>query len=95
VRNITFAFAVVGTLMAGQLQAACIKPTSPTCAIQTGTFAGETDYDGCRKQMLAYKREMEAYSSCANDAGQAKERQIAEEELKATLAQFNRRARGE
>jgi hypothetical protein len=61
----------VGTLIAGQLQAAC------------------------RKQMLAYKREMEAYSSCANDAGQAKEGQIAEDEFKATLAQFNRRARGE
>jgi hypothetical protein len=45
--------------------------------------------------MLVFKSEMEGHSSCARGAGRAQDGQASAEELEATLAKFNRRARGE
>jgi hypothetical protein len=85
----------VGVLISGAALADCTKPDTPACAVQSGGFATEADYDRCRKQMLAFKSEMEGHSSCAREAGRPQEGQTSAEELEATLAKFNRRARGE
>jgi hypothetical protein len=45
--------------------------------------------------MLAFKSDMESHSLCAAAAGRPQEGQASAEELEATLARFNRRARGE
>jgi hypothetical protein len=94
-RTAAFAFVAVGVLISGPSHAACTKPDIPACAVQKGAFPSGADFDQCRKQMLVYKAEMERHSSCAKETGLAQERQSAEEELEATLAKFNRRARGE
>lgn len=45
--------------------------------------------------MLAYKDGMEKQAACAKEEGRPAEEKASEEELAATLATFNRRARGE
>jgi hypothetical protein len=85
----------VGVLISGLAHADCTKPDIPACAVQSGGFATEADYDRCRKQMLAFKSDMESHSLCAAAAGRPQEGQASAEELEATLARFNRRARGE
>jgi hypothetical protein len=84
-----------GVLISGPAHAACSKPDIPACAVQGGAFPGESDYDQCRKQMLIYKSDMEKHSACSKEAGRQQDGQASEEELEATLAKFNRRARGE
>jgi hypothetical protein len=94
-RTAAFICVAVGVLISGTAHADCTKPDIPACAVQSGGFATEADYDRCRKQMLLFKSEMEAHSSCARGAGRPQEGQASAEELEATLAKFNRRARGE
>jgi hypothetical protein len=94
-RAAAFTCLAVGFLMSGPAHAACSKPDIPACAVQGGAFAGEADYDQCRKQMLIYKSDMEKHSACSKEAGRPQDGQSSEEELEATLAKFNRRARGE
>jgi hypothetical protein len=94
-RTAAFAFVAVGVLMSGPSHAACAKPDIPACAVEKGAFPSGADYDQCRMQMISYKREAEAHSLCVKDAGQPQEQRSADEELETTLAQFNRRARGE
>jgi|KBSMisStandDraft_5_1062788.scaffolds.fasta_scaffold114576_3 hypothetical protein len=94
-RIAAFTYVAAGFLLAGPAYAACSKPDIPACAVQGGAFPTAADYDRCRKQMLVYKSEMESHSSCARQAGQPQEGQTSEQELQATLATFNRRARGE
>jgi hypothetical protein len=89
------AFICLAVLMPGPVYAACGKPDIPVCAVQKGAFPGEADFDQCRKQMLVYKDAMEKHASCTKEAGSPQEGQSSEEELQATLAAFNRRARGE
>ena len=94
-RIAAFTYVAAGFLLAGPAYAACSKPDIPACAVQSGGFATEADYDRCRKQMLAFKSDMESHSLCAAAAGRPQEGQASAEELEATLARFNRRARGE
>jgi hypothetical protein len=44
--------------------------------------------------MLTYKSDMEKHARCAREAGLPQEVQASGEELQATLAKLNRRARG-
>lgn len=94
-RAATFTCVAVAVLIAGPAHAACTKPAIPACAVEKGAFASEANFDQCRIQMLAYKDEMEKHASCAKEAGSPQDGQSSEEELQATLATFNRRARGE
>lgn len=93
-RSVT-AFLCLAVLISGPAYAACSKPDIPACAVEKGAFAGETHYDQCRMQMIAYKAAIENHASCTKEAGSPQEGQSSEQELQATLAQFNRRARGE
>ena len=88
-----FISAIFGAMLNGAAHGACTKPDAPACARERTPFAGEDDFDRCRFQMLAYKTEMEAVAACLKKDGQ--DARPAEEELEGTLAQFNRRARGE
>jgi len=88
-----FISAIFAAMLTGAAHGQCTKPDAPACASAKTPFVGEKDFDECRFQMLAYKSEMEAVAACLKKDGQD-ERQ-AEAELEATLAQFNRRARGE
>jgi hypothetical protein len=94
-RNIAFAYITIVILISGPSHVACVKSDIPVCAVQNGPFASGADFDECRKQMIAYKGGMETYSSCVKEAGQSQEELSADDELKTTLAQFNRRARGD
>ena len=94
-RAAAFVCVAGGVLISGSAHADCTKPDIPACAVQSGGFSTEADYDRCRKQMLAFKSEMEGHSSCARTAGRPQVGQTSAEELEATLAKFNRRARGE
>jgi hypothetical protein len=85
----------IGVLLAGPSYAACTKPKAPACATQTGVFEGVSDFDRCREQMLSYRDGMEAFAACLQQEGQSAQEQSAREEFQNTLAQFNRRARGE
>jgi hypothetical protein len=81
--------------ISGPACAACSKPDTPACAVEKGAFSSAAVFDQCRIQMLAYKDAMEKHASCNREAGSPQEGQSSEQELQATLAQFNRRARGE
>ncbi len=94
-RVAAFALAASGVLISAPSHAACAKPDIPACGIAKGAFSGEADFDQCRMQMITYKGEMEKHAACAKEAGRPQQEQSAEQELEATLAQFNRRARGE
>jgi hypothetical protein len=87
--------AALAWLTGAQAQGDCMKPDTPACATARGPFATGLDYDACRKEMLAYKAAMETHAQCLDDAQRAAEGSSAREELAATLARFNRRARGE
>ena len=66
--------------------------------ISTSYLIGEivviplTDY---LSRVFSFRRYMEKHSACSNEAGRQQDGQASEEELEATLAKFNRRARGE
>jgi hypothetical protein len=94
-RAAAFTCAAIGILILSPAHAACTKPAIPACAVEKGGFASDASFDQCRMQMLAYKDAMEMHASCAKEAGSAQQAQSSEEELQATLAIFNRRARGE
>jgi hypothetical protein len=94
-RTAAFTSVAIAILISGSSHAACTKPAMPACAVQKGAFPGEADFDACRKQMLTYKDAMEKQASCARQGGLPQEEKSSEEELQATLAAFNRRARGE
>lgn len=82
-------------LAAGPVRAACDRPVTPACALQRGAFDSAADYDNCRREMIRHKSGMEAYAACSKGAGQSAEEKAVTDELESTLAQFNRRARGE
>lgn len=86
-------FILGGILLAAPAYAACTKPDVPACATQRGAFAGESDFDQCRNQMLAYKGGMEILAACLKE--EKKDDKPANDELEDVLAKFNRRARGE
>jgi hypothetical protein len=94
-RSVGFSFAAIGILLAGPLQAACTKPDAPACATQTGAFVDVSDFDRCRIQMFSYQGGVEAFAACLQQEGQSSQEEAARDELKNTLAQFNRRARGD
>jgi len=94
-RAAAFTCVTFAILTSGSAYAACTKPDIPACAIEKGAFAGEADFDKCRHQMLAYKDGMEQHATCTKEAGSPQGGQASEDELQATLAIFNRRARGE
>ena len=71
------------------------KPEAPSCALQTGAFAGEAVFDSCRLAMISYRTGMEAFAECVQKDGQAEQEKAARDELENVLARFNRRARGE
>jgi hypothetical protein len=86
---------IAGILVAGPSYGACTKPEAPSCALQTGAFAGQAIFDSCRLEMIAYRRTMEAFAECHQKDGQAAQEKAARDELEDVLARFNRRARGE
>lgn len=86
---------IAGILVAGPSYGACTKPEAPSCALQTGAFAGQAIFDSCRLEMIAYRRTMEAFAECHQKDGQAAQEKAARDELVDVLARFNRRARGE
>jgi hypothetical protein len=94
-RSAAFTSAIVAVLISGPAHAACSKPDIPACAVEKGAFGGEASFDQCRMQMLTYKDGMEKHASCTKEAGSAQDGQASEDELQATLAKFNQRARGE
>ena len=94
-RSVAFAFAAIGVLIAGPSHGACTKPETPSCAIANGPFPRGADYDECRRQMIAYKAEMERLAACLKDDGQSEAERQSVDELESALSQFNRRARGE
>jgi hypothetical protein len=93
-RSTAFAFATA-VLTAGSAHGACLKPETPSCAIEKGPFSRGADYEECRHRMIAYKGEMERLASCLKDDGQSEAERQAAVELESALSQFNRRARGE
>jgi len=94
-RAAAFTYVTIATLISEPAYAACTKPDIPACAVEKGAFASEANFDQCRMQMLAYKDGMEQHATCTKEAGSPQEGQATEDELQATLAKFNRRARGE
>jgi hypothetical protein len=94
-RAAAFASIAVAVLISGPAHAACTKPDIPACAVEKGAFTGEASFDQCRIQMLTYKDAMEKHASCTKEAGSPQAGQASEQELQATLAKFNQRARGE
>ena len=94
-RAAAFRCAAFVALMSGPAHAACTKPAIPACAIEKGGFSSPAKYDECRLQMIAYKGAMEQHAACAKEAGSPQEEKSSEDELQATLATFNKRARGE
>jgi hypothetical protein len=86
---------IAGILVAGPSYGACTKPEAPSCALQTGAFAGGAVFDSCRLEMISYRRAMEALAECHQTDGQAAQEKAARDELEDVLARFNRRARGE
>jgi len=88
-RAFMFAIAV---LTAGPSHAACTQPESPACALRTGPFAGARDFDECRKLMLTYRDDIEAYAVCVKPQSAADEK-AARDAYHAAWSQFNRRAR--
>ena len=94
-RAAAFRCVAVAALISGPAHAACTKPAIPACAIEKGGFSSAANYDECRLQMLPYKDAMEKHAACAKEAGSPQEEKSSEDELQATLATFNQRARGE
>jgi hypothetical protein len=94
-RAAAFRCVAVAILISGPAHAACSKPDIPACAVEKGAFPSEANFDQCRMQMLAYKDAMEKHASCTKETGLPQEGQASEQELQATLARFNQRARGE
>ena len=85
----------IGAVTAAHAQGACTKPDTPSCAIERGPFPTAMAYDECRKQMIVFKKDMEGYASCLEESAWPPDALLASTELEATLARFNRRARGE
>jgi len=86
---------IAGILIAGPSYGACTKPEAPSCALQTGAFAGEALFDSCRLEMISFRAGMEAFAECHQKDGQAAQEKAVREELEDVLGRFNRRARGE
>jgi hypothetical protein len=94
-RHVIATCAYVAAVTGGHTEAMCSKPEAPSCGIDKGLFARPADYDECRLQMIKYKSGMEGYAECLNGADRRSDGQSARDELEKTLAQFNRKARGE
>jgi hypothetical protein len=67
----------------------CSQPSAPFCATQYGTFDDTYDFDLCRREMQAYKSDVEDFLSC-----QRNENERAVQEYNDAVESFNRRARG-
>ncbi len=90
-----FALGAIGILLtATPLAAACSKPDAPSCATQAGPFARDKAADDCRKDMLRYRDDMDAYASCLGETS-ASEEKAARAAYEDIRVRFNRRARGE
>jgi hypothetical protein len=85
---------IAGLFIAGPSYGACTKPEAPSCARQTGPFAGDAVFDSCRLEMISYRAAMEAVAECHQKDGEAAQEKAARDELEDALARFNRRARG-
>jgi len=94
-RSLIVVCVFIGAVAAAQAQGACIKPDTPSCAVERGPFPTALAYDDCRKEMIIFKKDMEGYASCLEESGWPPDALLASNELEAMLAQFNRRARGE
>ena len=94
-RSLVFVVTCIGILIAGPSYGACTKPEAPSCALQTGGFAGEAVFDSCRLQMISYRGGMEALAECHQKDGQPTQEKAARDELESVLVRFNRRARGD
>jgi hypothetical protein len=72
----------------------CAKPAPPACALARTPFAGEADYDACRRDMLAFRDAMDQHASCLAPKSGADEK-AARDEYEEVRVRFNKRARGE
>jgi hypothetical protein len=74
-------------------QAACPKPDTPACAIQTVPFAKDQDADNCRKEMLLFRIAMDVYALCLGVTSPDDEK-AARDGYEDVRMRFNRRAAG-
>lgn len=72
----------------------CVKPAPPACASARVPFDGQTDFDVCRKEMLAFRDEMDRRASCLGQTS-AEAEKAARDEYEDVRVRFNKRARGE
>ena len=83
-----------GVLAAAPCYGACVKPVAPSCASGAGGFTGLQDFDACRRPMVAYREQTDAYVSCLKqNGGSAEEQQAALDTFEQVRVQFNVRAR--
>jgi hypothetical protein len=74
--------------------AACSKPETPACAIARVPFETDLAADDCRKDMLLFRDQMDAYASCLAPTS-AEDERIARDDYENVRTRFNKRARGE
>lgn len=89
-----FATALLGSLAATSVYAACDKPAVPACAIATVPFDKDKDADDCRKEMLRFRDAMDGYASCLGATSPVEEK-AARDDYEDIRVRFNKRARGE
>ena len=76
------------------LQASCIKPAVPACAIARIPFPSDVAADDCRKDMLQFRDAMDVYAPCRGQVSKGDEA-AARDEYEDVRVRFNQRARGE
>jgi len=74
--------------------AACSRPEVPACAIARVPFETDLAADNCRKEMLEFRDQMEAFASCLAPTS-ADDEKAAREAYEDVRVRFNKRARGE
>jgi len=72
----------------------CSEPSAPSCASSFGSFDDEWEFDRCKRDMEAYRSEVEDFIQCNNE--EARRAQQASEEAASEYSDavdsFNRRA---
>jgi hypothetical protein len=72
----------------------CPRPAAPACVGARVPFIGESDFDACRKEMIAFRDAMDQRASCLAPKSAADEK-AARDEYEEVRVRFNKRARGE
>ena len=78
--------ALLASALQAQAMVPCREPDVPACATKPGRFQPKSAYEACKREMEAYKIDVETFVACLKEASDA-----TISEYNATVDAFNRK----